>query len=102
MGWTSESPWSNVDNFNPPTPNVSAPKPRTKVPKLVPDEDRLFQLQRNAIKAVNGVAELKRLLRDDDNRHVRTQLNHLELDVENVYRVIRSYLEEHSSQDASF
>lgn len=88
-------PWS-INYFNPPAPNVQAPPSRPKVPKPIPDVDRLFQVQRNALKALN---ELEDVLAGAEG-HQRHKLQSLQRDVENTYRVIRSYLNEHANDQA--
>ena len=88
-------PWS-VDYFNPPTPKVEPKGP--KIPKPIPEPDRLFQVQRNALKALNRVQQIEQSVaktKDVDPR-VRNELQLLEKDIENTYRVIRSWLVEHT------
>lgn len=90
-----DDPWS-IDYFDPPTPQVAAPMP--KVPKPIPEADRLFQVQKNALKALNRVQQIEQSVaksKDVDPR-VRHELQQLEKDIENTYRVIRSWLVEHT------
>lgn len=96
-------PWS-IDYFNPPAPQ--APAAPVKSPKLIPEADRLYQVQKNALKALNRVQEIERSLqgKGDPNdreknmqhRRLERELQQLERDIENTYRVIRSWLVEHT------
>lgn len=86
-------PWS-IDYFNPPTPKVEAPTP--KVPKPIPEPDRLYQVQRNVLKALTRVQDIRRKQQGTDDRHLQRELEQLEMDIENTYRVIRSWLSEHT------
>lgn len=88
-------PWS-IDYFNPPTPQVRAPSPRVKVPKLLPEQDDLFRVQRDALKALNALDELERVLGDEARKYSR-ELRALRVEAENTYRVIRSYLEQYAA-----
>jgi hypothetical protein len=81
-------PWS-IDYFNPPNPQVSAPEPRARAPKMVPGLDDLFTVQRNALKVLNDLHALDHELKGKiPNKLLR--------DAEHTYRVIRTYLENHS------
>lgn len=86
-------PWS-INYFDPPAPKVGPP-PKPKVPKLIPDEDRLFQAQRNALKVLNNLQNLELELKGKDIGRARATLQALEKDAENTYRVIRTYLNKH-------
>ncbi len=88
MGFDPSDPWS-FDAFDPPKPHVAPPRPKT--PKLVPEIDRLFQVQRNALRALHDLDE-----GDTVEGHHHRALQSLKRDVENTYRVIRSYLEKYA------
>lgn len=109
MSSGAPDPWS-INYFDPPTPHVPAPAPRSKTPRLIPEEDRLFQVQRNALLALNALDELERVLggagrsarlgeRDSaggmDARSLSKELRALRVPLENTYRTIRSYLDEY-------
>jgi len=81
-------PWS-IDYFNPPTPKAAPQGP--KIPKPIPEVDRLFQVQRNSLKALNRIKAM-----DTKDRELRRELQQLEKDIENTYRVIRTWLAEHT------
>lgn len=89
MGNMSD-PWS-VDYFNPPSPKAQA-APGPKTPKLIPEADKLFQVQRNALKALNRIKAID----PGKDRAMALELQRLEKDIENTYRVIRSWLTEHT------
>jgi len=89
----SPSPW-DIDYFDPPTPHVPAPSPKGNPPKLVPELDRLFQVQRNALKVLNDLKALSGLPHKDPK--VAQALHRLTQDAENTYRVIRSYLDKNA------
>jgi len=76
------------DWFHPPTPQVSAPRPRSKVPKLLPDVQELYTLQRDLIKCLHAADEL------EDSKEVHALRHQLE----NSYRVIRRYLIEYDGR----
>jgi hypothetical protein len=80
-------PWK-INYFDPPAPTHTAPK----TPKPIPEVDRLFQVQRNALKALNRVKAID----PGKNRDLAIELDHLTKDIENTYRVIRSWLAEHT------
>lgn len=92
---SAADPWS-IDYFNPPTPHVPAPSPRASAPRLIPEVDRLFRVQRDSLKALNALDELERAL-GKDARGVLKELRALRVEAENTYRVIRSYLDEFAS-----
>lgn len=85
-------PWK-IDYFAPPTPHVPAPSPRTQAPKLLPEVDRLFQVQRNSLKVLKDLEEVQHLLRDHKDPKLGQLVQRLGQDAENTYRVIRSYLD---------
>lgn len=87
------SPW-DIDYFNPPTPNVRPPK-SPQSPALIPEADRLYQVQRNALKALNRVRDIEIGLKEV-NPNLRREIQQLERDIENTYRVIRSWLVKHT------
>ena len=85
-------PWS-IDYFNPPTPDIKAPAPKVKAPRLLPEQDDLFQVQRNSLKVLHDLEDLERELGPKMSPKLRAVLK----DAENTYRVIRSYLEKYAS-----
>ena len=78
------NPMGNFDFAKP----MGKPKfqPKLPTPKIVPQVDDLFQVQRNALKVLGDI----RALRD---KHPNLDLGGLERDAENTYRVIRSWLD---------
>lgn len=93
MSSWDQSPW----DFS--APKVHAPSPKTKAPKPFPEPDRLFQVQRNALKVLNDVQEIERHLDKTPHAAVRASavLRRLQQDAENTYRVIRSYLDKYAN-----
>jgi hypothetical protein len=83
MSFNPANPWS-LNAFDPPGGDVKAPSPHTRTPKLLPDVDRLFALQRNLLKVLNGLPDGK------DFHQVRA-------DAENAYRNINGYLREYAT-----
>jgi hypothetical protein len=83
----------NIDYFNPPTPDIKAPSPKIKAPRLIPEQDDLFQVQRNSLKVLNDLRDLERELGPKMAPKMRAVLK----DAENTYRVIRSYLEKYAT-----
>lgn len=90
---SAPDPWS-IDYFNPPTPHVPAPAPRSATPKLIPEQDRLFQVQRDILVALNALDDLEHKLGKDAHQYHK-ELRALRVPVENTYRVIRSYLDKY-------
>jgi len=74
-GWNT-----NYWDFKP--PRVHAPEPKARVPKPVPEPERLFTIQRHAL-------DLLHMIRDP---HRDKHMDAMEQKVENLYRVINSYL----------
>jgi len=94
-GFDPANPWS-LDPFAPPNPGISAPQPFKRAPKLFPEQDRLFQVQSNTLKAVNDVAAFRHALAGKPlPPHADAILHQLERNVQNSYRVIRSYLDKY-------
>lgn len=90
--WENDNPW----DFK--IPHVEAPEPKARPQKLLPEADRLFQVQRNALRALNDIEELKRHV--EKSPHAAAALRRLEQDVENTYRVIRSYLDKYANPES--
>lgn len=82
------NPWS-WNAFEPPAGDVKAPSPHPRTPKLIPDVERLFSLQRDALKVVNGLESLESQIGKAASSREWLMLKQ---DAENTYRVIRSYL----------
>lgn len=72
LGWDT-----NYWDFKP--QRVHAPEPKARVPKPVPEPERLFQVQRHALDLLHLLAHAK----VDDEVMKKA---------ENLYRVINSYL----------
>lgn len=83
----------STDFFNPPNPKAGpkAPGP-PKPPKIVPDTNQLFQVQRNALTTVNALQDL--LVAIGHDHKGAKELNAALRAAENTYRVIRTYLKE--------
>lgn len=90
---SASDPWS-INYFDPPAPHVPAPSPKARVPKPVPDAERLFMVQRHALQILNDLEELHRHLGHHQDRKLGAVLQRLDKDAENTYRVIRTYLAE--------
>lgn len=82
----------NTNFWDAGVPTVHAPAPRARAPKPVPEEEQLFQVQRNAQKTLVQLQELQALV--DDHKANRVLASAIR-DAENAYRVIRTYLKEH-------
>ena len=93
------NPWS-FDPFNPPNPGVHAPAPRAHTPKLIPEEERLYQVQRNAMKVLQDIDALSRLV-DSHTLH-SAEWHRLLMDAENTYRVIRSWLTQNTQPGGGY
>lgn len=89
----SPDPWE-INYFDPPTPHVAPPAPRSKTPRLIPEQDRLFQVQRNSLLTLNALDELEGRLGKDAHKFHK-ELRALRVPAENTYRVIRSYLDKY-------
>lgn len=85
-------PWS-INYFDPPTPHTPAPTPRVRKPRLLPEVDRLFRVQRDCLKTLRALEELERRLGAEAQKFDR-ELHSLRFEAENAYRVIRSYLKD--------
>lgn len=91
-------PWS-WDAFDlSDAPKVDAPEPFKPRQRLFPEEDRLFQVQKNALRAHQTARDLERELKGKSlgqqaERELRSLLN----ETEDTYRVIRSYLQKYVS-----
>lgn len=88
-------PWS-INYFDPPTPHVPAPAPRAKAPKLIPEVDRLFRVQRDSLVALNALDDLEHAL-GKDAKKVLKELRALRVPAENTYRAVRSYLGDYAN-----
>ena len=76
---------------------MDAPEPFKPKPKSFPEEDRLFRVQKNALRAVNATRALEREFQGRDlPRPAARQLREAVDAAEDTYRVIRSYLEKYS------
>jgi hypothetical protein len=86
-------PWS-WDAFDvTDAPKVDAPEPFKPKQRMFPEEDRLFQVQRDALRAHRTAQDLERELRGKNiGRHAERELRSLLNETEDTYRVIRSYL----------
>lgn len=93
MSAGAPDPWS-IDYFNPPTPHVAPPTPRTKTPRLIPESDRLFQVQRNSLLTLGALDALEAKMGKEAHKYHK-ELRALRAPAENTYRVIRSYLEKY-------
>ena len=82
------NPWS-FDYFAPTQVRVPPPSPRTHTPKLVPDEDTLFSLQRNLLKVLNHMDHMESTMND-----LPKEWQVMRQDAENAYRNINRYLRE--------
>lgn len=96
MDSDSFNPW-NIDYFNPPTPHVPAPSPRVKTPRLIPEQNDLFTVQRDALKTLNALDALEDQMAGPDGRKYHRELKALRVQAENTYRVIRSYLDRYAA-----
>jgi len=91
------NPWG-WDAFGDKPPKVDAPEPFKPAPRLFPEEDRLFRVQKNALKAAQGADNLRRALSGRDlDKATAHLLKALVDDAEDTYRTIRSYLEKYVS-----
>lgn len=93
-------PWS-FDYFNPETPHVEAPAPKTHTPKILPDEDRLFMVQRHALQILKHIENLKRQIGHEAVHKAHHEFDLLDQVAENNYRVINSYLRKNSESGQS-
>lgn len=75
LGWDT-----NYWDFK--APRVHAPEPKARVPKPVPEPERLFTIQKHML-------DMLHLLRDPKAEH---HLERIEAIAENTYRVINTYL----------
>lgn len=91
----ASDPWS-INYFDPPTPHVPAPSVKPRTPRLIPEVDRLFTVQRDALKALQALDALESRLGKDAGKAAR-ELQALRHEIENTYRVIRSYLDEYQN-----
>ena len=81
-------PWS-IDYFNPQPPKA-APAIQ-KNPRLLPDVDRLFAVQRNLLKALNDVQDMK----------PSPEVHRLEHNLGNAYKSIRGYLATYANPEGA-
>lgn len=94
-------PWSS-DPFSPPTPHVPAPGPSKRTPRQIPEQHELFVVQRHALDVLHGLADLEHALGEHKHdKHVHAALRSLERDAENTYRVMRTWLRNNLSQEAT-
>jgi hypothetical protein len=94
------NPWS-WNAFEPSKPNVPHEyrSPKSLAPKdvtQVAGEDRLFQVQNNALKAMNNLRALEGMV--DSQVLNSPEWQQLSKSVEGTYKVIRTWLAEHSQQ----
>ena len=81
----------NTDYWAFKAPHVHAPAPQARVPKPVPEPDRLFTIQRHALDMMHTIREID--ARNNDP-HVARLIQHLEQKAENTYKVINRYLKD--------
>lgn len=85
-------PWS-MNYFTPPNTGVK-PLNTPRRGRPIPDQDALFAIQKDLVKAINALDNLEDDLQRDgskvDIRAVRVQ-------VENSYKILNRYLREHST-----
>ena len=95
-------PWS-WDAFSPDVPKVDAPEPFKAAPRTFPEEDRLFKVQKDALRATQTARVLADSLRGnkDLGHQAERDLRQLVTDTENTYRAIRSYLDKYVNPSAS-
>jgi hypothetical protein len=94
MALDPASPWSwdSFDTGN--VPRVDAPAPFKPKERTFPDEDKLFKIQKDALRAAQGAQELRRALERGGGEAARARLlRDLVDDTEDTYRAIRSYLD---------
>ncbi len=84
------NPWT-VNYFDPPSPSVPAPSPKAHTPRLVPEIDDLFTVQRDLLKALNAKDVIEHELKGSDVKGFRQ----LEQQLENAYKVINRYLKKY-------
>lgn len=84
-----------MNYFDPPTPSVSAPSPKARAKKLLPEQNDLFGVQRHALDVLHDIRDLEHALGKEAGKFVK-EMRKLERDAENTYRVIRSYLEHYA------
>jgi hypothetical protein len=90
-------PWS-INAFDPPRPKVNPPASRMRQPRVVkpiPSQHELYVVQRHALDVLHDLREVEHLVDLKDRKLVQA-IQRLERDAENTYRVIRTWLEEHT------
>ncbi len=95
----------NTNFFDPPKPEVpheyKSPQSLVpKAPKVVPGEDRLWQVQKNALRALQDLRSLDSQLPPKILKS--PEWVRLNRDVENTYRVIRTWLSENTDQAGGY
>lgn len=81
-------PWS-WNAFDPPNPSGGVPfKPAIKQRRDIPEQDELFAVQRNLVKAINEL--------DNVEREKNPNLRSLRMQVENAYKVLNRFLQNHA------
>ena len=88
------NPWS-FDAFDPYNgPKVDAPEPFKAAPRTFPEEERLFKIQKNALRAARAAEGLQNSLGEMEGRE-KALLRELVDATEDTYRVINSYLKKY-------
>lgn len=92
-----------MNAFEPPRPKVHAPAPHTPrdpaAVRPIPAQHELYVVQRHALDVLHDIRDLEHRLGKDADK-VHREMQRLERDAENTYRVIRSWLEEHTNGDS--
>ena len=120
MTLDAANPWS-WDAFSDEAPKVDAPEPFKAAPRMFPEEDRLFKVQRDAMEAAELARELERRIgghtASAETTHTCRQCGHrdrvvvaaprdhglgrlardLSEKTGSTYKTIRSYLEKYVS-----
>lgn len=95
MPFDPSNPWS-YDAFGPagtprqplaPSPASTAPGSRRKSP--LPDQDEVFSIQKDLVKALSALTELENDNPKLDTKRVRRQ-------IQNTYRLVNRYLRTHA------
>ena len=82
LGWDT-----NYWDFK--APRVHAPEPKARVPKPVPEPERLFTIQRHTLDMLHVIRDCQKEFGHEDKHGL---LDKLEGQAENTYRVINTYL----------
>jgi hypothetical protein len=93
------NPWG-WDAFGDEVPKVDAPAPFKPAERAFPEEDRLFKVQKDALRAVQTARVLADSLRGKDDKAYR-EARQLLGETEDTYRAIRGYLDKYLSPGVS-